>query len=177
MKMTNELSQAPIILGRRFLATAKAVTNWGKGEVILKVGEHTMKVDINKLMEYPSRASEDLGAIDFADDQDIDACVEEVMMFDDEARYDELPMEEPTLELKTLPSTLKYAFLDEEKAKPVIISSKLNIKQEEKLLEVLRKNEEAIRWTVTDLKGLDPSLCTHRIFLEDESRPVREAQK
>ena len=177
MKMTNELSQAPIILGRRFLATAKAVTDWGKGEVILKVGEHTMKVDINKLMEYPSRASEDLGAIDFADDQDIDACVEEVMMFDDEARYDELPMEEPTLELKTLPSTLKYAFLDEEKAKPVIISSKLNIKQEEKLLEVLRKNEEAIGWTVTDLKGLDPSLCTHRIFLEDESRPVREAQK
>ena len=28
-----------------------------------------------------------------------------------------------------------------------------------------------------DLKGLDPSLCTHRIFLEDESRPIREAQR
>ena len=26
-------------------------------------------------------------------------------------------------------------------------------------------------------KGLDPSLCTHCIFLEDESRPVREAQR
>ena len=41
-----------------------------------------MKVDINKLMKYPSRASEDLGSIDFADDQDIDECVEEVMMID-----------------------------------------------------------------------------------------------
>ena len=41
MKITKELSQAPIILGRPFLATAKAVTDWGKGEVILKVGEHT----------------------------------------------------------------------------------------------------------------------------------------
>ena len=51
-------------------------------------------------------------------DQDIDACVEEVMIIDEEARYDELPIEEPTLEFKTLPSTLKYAFLDEEKAKP-----------------------------------------------------------
>ena len=81
-------------------------------------------------------------------------------------------MEEPTLELKTLPSTLKYAFLDEEKAKLVIISSMLNMKQEEQLLEVLRRNEEAIRWTLTDLKGLDPSLCSHRIFLEDESRPL-----
>ena len=99
------------------------------------------------------------------------------MVIDEEARYEELPMDEPTLELKTLPSTLKYAFLDEEKAKPVIISSTLDIKQEEKLLEVLKKNKEAIGWTLTDLKGLDPSLCTHRIFLEDESRPVREAKR
>ena len=91
------------------------------------------------------------------------------MMIDEEARYEELPMEESTLELKTLPSTLKYAFLDEEKAKLVIISFKLDKKQAEKLLEVLTKNEEAIGWTLTNLKGLDPSLCTHRIFLEDDS--------
>ena len=38
-------------------------------------------------------------------------------------------MDEPTLILKTLPSTLKYAFLDEKKAKPVIISSKLDIQK------------------------------------------------
>ena len=97
------------------------------------------------------------------------------MMINEEARFEELPMDEPTLELKTLPSTLKYAFPDEEKAKLVIISSKLDIKQEEQLLEVLRQNEDAIGWTLTDLKGLDPSLCIHRIFLEDESRPVKEA--
>ena len=128
MKMTKELSQAPIILGRPSLATVKAVTDWGKGEVILKVGEHTVKVDINKLMKYPSRASEDLDTINFANDQDIDAYVDEVMIIDEEARFEELPMDEPSLDLKTLPSTLKYAFLDEEKAKPVIISSKLDIK-------------------------------------------------
>ena len=144
MKMAKELSQAPIILGRPFLVTVKAVTDWGKGEVIFKVGEHTVKVNINKLMKYPSRASEDLGAIDFSDDQDIDIYVEEVMMIAKEARFEELPMDEPTLELKTLPSTLKYPFLDEEKAKLVIISSKLDIKQEEHLLEVVRHNEDAI---------------------------------
>ena len=47
IKITNELSQAPIILGRPFLATATVVPNWGKGEVILKVGEHTVKVDVS----------------------------------------------------------------------------------------------------------------------------------
>ena len=30
---------------------------------------------------------------------------------------------------------------------------------------------------MSDLKGIDPSLCTHRIFLEEDSRPHREAQR
>ena len=136
-----------------------------------------MKVDINKLMKYPSHAFEELGAIDFSDGQDIDAYIEEVMMIDEEARFEELPLDEPTMELKSLPSTLKYVFLNEEKEKPVIIWSKLDIKQEEQLLKVLRQNEDAIGWTLTNLKGLDPSLCTHRIFLKDESRPVMEAER
>ena len=123
MKITKELSQAPIILGRPFLATAKAVIDWGKGEVILKVGEHTVKVNINKLMKYPSQAFKDLGAIDFFDDQDIETCIEEVMLINKEADFKELSLDEPTKELKPLPSTLKYAFLDSQQEKPVIISS------------------------------------------------------
>ena len=59
----------------------------------------------------------------------------------------------------------------------MIISSQLNEEQEKRLLDVLRRNEQAIGWTLADLRGLDPSMCTHRIFLEDESRPVREAQR
>ena len=30
---------------------------------------------------------------------------------------------------------------------------------------------------MSDLKGIDPSLCTHRIFLEEDSRSSREAQR
>ena len=78
-----------------------------------------MKFDNNKLIKYSSRASEDFDNIDFSNDQDIDACIEEVMMINEEARFEELPLEEPTLEIKTLPSTPKYAFLNEEKAKPI----------------------------------------------------------
>ena len=175
-KITKELSQAPIILGRPFLATTKAVTDWGKGDVILMVEEHTVMVNINKLIKYPSQAFEDLGAIDLFDDQDIETCIEEVMKINEEADFKELPLDEPTGELKPLPSTLKYAFLDSQQVKPVIISSQLKEEQEKRLLDVLRKNAQAIGWTLTDLRGLDPSLCTHRIFLE-ESRLVREAQR
>ena len=40
MKTTKDFTDAPIILGRPFLATAKANTDWGKGEVIFQVGEY-----------------------------------------------------------------------------------------------------------------------------------------
>ena len=72
-----------------------------------------------------------MGAIDFYNDQDIDACIEEVMIIEEKEKFKELPLDEPNLELKTLPSTLKYAFLDTEQAKLVIISSQLVKEQEE----------------------------------------------
>ena len=50
MKSTKDLTNSPIILGRPFLATAKAITDWGKGEDIFQVGDSTMKMSINKLM-------------------------------------------------------------------------------------------------------------------------------
>ena len=86
------------------------------------------------------------------------------MMIKEKANFEELPLDEPTLELKTLPPTVKYAFLDIEQAKPMIISLQRDKEQEERLLEVLRQNEDAISWTLADLRGLDPALCTHRIF-------------
>ena len=44
-----------------------------------------VKVDINKLMKYPSRVSKELGTIDLSDDQDINVYIEEVMMINEEA--------------------------------------------------------------------------------------------
>ena len=71
-----------------------------------------MKVDINKLMKYPSQAFEDLDAINLCDDEDIEAFIEEVMAINEEANFEEVPLDKPTSELKIVPSTLKYAFLD-----------------------------------------------------------------
>jgi hypothetical protein len=41
----------------------------------------------------------------------------------------------------------------------------------------LKEHKEAIGWTVADLKGIDSSICTHRIHLEEGARPSREAQR
>ena len=71
-----------------------------------------MKVDINKLMKYHSEASVDLGAINLCDDEDISSSIEEVMVVNEEVNLEELSLDKTTLELKPLPSSLKYAFLD-----------------------------------------------------------------
>ena len=80
----------------------------------------------------------------------------------------------PTPELKPLPSNLKYAYLDDIKSFPVIISASHANEQEEKLLSVLKKHKKAIGWTLADIPGISPSTCMHRINLEDEAKPVRQ---
>ncbi|MED6129206.1 hypothetical protein PIB30_105659, partial [Stylosanthes scabra] len=49
--------------------------------------------------------------------------------------------EKPNMELKPLPTTLKYAFLGNDKNLPIFISSSLNTQQEEELLMVLREQK------------------------------------
>ena len=79
--------------------------------------------------------------------------------------------------LKELPSHLKYAFLELEKRKPVIISVALTESEEQKLLEILRKYKEAIAWSIEDLKGISPSICMHKILLNDNAKTSIEHQR
>ncbi|PIN20699.1 DNA-directed DNA polymerase [Handroanthus impetiginosus] len=59
----------------------------------------------------------------------------------------------------------------------VIISSLLSNMQREKLLRVLRDHKSAIGWTIADIKGISPSLCMHKILLEDYQKPSVESQR
>ncbi|MED6221057.1 hypothetical protein PIB30_050790 [Stylosanthes scabra] len=57
------------------------------------------------------------------------------------------------LELKPLPSSLKYAFLDDEETLPVIINSALASKEEDGLLKVLRLRLVRVQDTPTSGHG------------------------
>ena len=133
-------------------------------------------------MRHPSHESDEVGTVDNYKDLEISSCIEEMMVAVEDGSFEEpkddpFPSSEMTPELKPLPSTLKYDFLDHHCANTVIISSQLDQDQEERLLVVLRGRKEAIGWNLSDLKGIDLSLCTHRIFLEEDSHPSREAQR
>jgi len=83
----------------------------------------------------------------------------------------------PEIELKQLPSHLKYAFLGSNDTLPVIVSSKLSKEQEEKLVNILKEHKEALGWTIADIKGISPSTCMHRILLEEGAKPSRQPQR
>ena len=84
---------------------------------------------------------------------------------------------EEGLVLKELPSHLKYAYLELPKNKPVIISARLSNAEEQSLLKILRKHKESIAWSIEDLKGISPSICMHKILLEESARPTVEHQR
>ncbi|GKD42986.1 reverse transcriptase domain-containing protein [Tanacetum coccineum] len=74
--------------------------------------------------------------------------------------------EPPELELKYLPSHLEYAFLEGTDKLPVIISKELKDEEKTTLLKVLKSHKRAIAWKISDIKGINPSFCTHKILMK-----------
>ena len=68
-------------------------------------------------------------------------------------------------------------YLGENETYPVIVASELQSNEEERLIGVLQKHKSAIGWSIEDIKGISPTICMHKIFLEEDSRPSREAQR
>ncbi|RDX75992.1 hypothetical protein CR513_44075, partial [Mucuna pruriens] len=77
------------------------------------------------------------------------------------------------MELKPLPKHLKYAYLDAEQQLPFIITNNLHQEQEDKLLQ----HKKAIGWKLSDLPGINPSICMHRILMEEAAKPIRQQQR
>nr|GEZ14813.1 hypothetical protein [Tanacetum cinerariifolium] len=61
--------------------------------------------------------------------------------------------EPPEVELKELPPHLEYAFLGDNKKWP------------------------AIAWKLTDIRGIDPEFCSHKILLEEDFSPKVQSQR
>nr|GEY08762.1 hypothetical protein [Tanacetum cinerariifolium] len=85
--------------------------------------------------------------------------------------------EPPEVELKVLPPHLKYAFVGENNKWPVIILKDLRVNEKSALLEVLKSRKKVIVWKLTDIKGIDPEFCSHKILLKDDYTPKVQSQR
>ncbi|GJZ07291.1 reverse transcriptase domain-containing protein [Tanacetum coccineum] len=79
--------------------------------------------------------------------------------------------------LKDLPSHLEYAFLERTVKLTIIISKELKDEEKAALFKVLKSHKWSITWKISDIKGIDPSFCTHKILVEDEFKPAVQHQR
>ncbi|KAJ9558232.1 hypothetical protein OSB04_012846 [Centaurea solstitialis] len=194
--------KVPLILGRPFLNTASAIIHVAERELSLGIGEDRITLSIDGIPDY----NDSINTLDSIDDftasepndylfesgeweeslaieKRWDEAVEE-----EEEDFEELKQEDkirvktsleepPDLELKDLPEHLEYQFLEGNNTLPVIISSLLTANEKERLVEVLKKHKKALAWKISDIPGISPSFCTHKILMEDNFKPCVQKQR
>ncbi|XP_022864248.1 uncharacterized protein LOC111384222, partial [Olea europaea var. sylvestris] len=148
----------PIILGRPFLATGRALIDVQKGRLILRLNEEELIINVFRAFRFQSEpdscmqidiikeAVSEAFKLDHPQDP-LEACLvhsQDLPLEKEEikecARYlatiPPLPsiQQASTLELKQLPTHLRYAYLGEKNSLPVIILNNLTEVEEDQLL-------------------------------------------
>ncbi|GJX20963.1 reverse transcriptase domain-containing protein [Tanacetum coccineum] len=185
----------PIILGRPFLSTAHTMIDVFNKKISFKVGDEIITFYLEKSMRFPPSDENTCHFADIIDISIVDSIKEILPQNHDnsiEPILDHLPEdcnnpdffttnsideEIHILKLKELPSHLEYAFLDNNRELPVIISSLLSDQEKRLLFEVLTKHKKALAWKISDIKGISPSFCTHKILMEENSKPTVQPQR
>nr|GEZ08793.1 reverse transcriptase domain-containing protein [Tanacetum cinerariifolium] len=85
--------------------------------------------------------------------------------------------EPPEVELKDLPPHLEYAFLEGDNKLPVIIAKELRDEEKSALIKVLKSHKRAIAWKLSDIQGINPEFCTHKILMEEDCKPAVQHQR
>ncbi|GJR58150.1 reverse transcriptase domain-containing protein [Tanacetum coccineum] len=85
--------------------------------------------------------------------------------------------EPPEVELKDLPPHLEYAFLEGTDKLPVIIAKDLKDEEKAALIKVLKSHKRAPTWQLSDIKGINPEFCTHKILMEDDFKSAVQHQR
>ncbi|XP_061371040.1 uncharacterized protein LOC133313659 [Gastrolobium bilobum] len=147
-----EGTEMPLLLGRPFLATARAMIDVENDRLKLRMNDETITINVFNSMKQSSDKG-DCFRLDILD-QVVEEEVFSIQQSEEELQVHEMvPFKEeknelfevletkdsdkedgtPKVELKELPETLKYIFLGEKETYPVIINKGLSSEQETKL--------------------------------------------
>ncbi|GKA10645.1 reverse transcriptase domain-containing protein [Tanacetum coccineum] len=95
-----------------------------------------------------------------------------------EAKIDKSSIDEPPeVKLKDLPPHLEYAFLEGGDKLPIIIAKDLSVEEKAHLIKVLNSHKRAIAWKLSEIKGINPEFCTHKILMEEDYKPAVQHQR
>ncbi|GJW63962.1 hypothetical protein Tco_0115846 [Tanacetum coccineum] len=203
--------RVPLILGRSFLRTGRALIDVYGEEITLRVDNEAVTFNLDQTTRYSSTNDKSVNRIDIIDAvceeytlellgfsnsssgnptptsepftsefilEEIEAYLKDDRFYTETLTEAKSSIEEPPeLELKDLPSHLEYAYLEENDKLPVIIAKGLKDDEKDALLKVLKSHKRAIAWKITDIKGIDPRFCTHKILMEDDYKPTVQSQR
>nr|GEZ66867.1 reverse transcriptase domain-containing protein [Tanacetum cinerariifolium] len=93
-------------------------------------------------------------------------------------KNDKSSIDEPhEVELKDLPRHLEYAFLEGDDKLPVIIVKDLSDEEKTALIKVLKSHKRAIAWKLSNIKGINPEFCPHKIIMQEYFKPAIQYQR
>eukprot|EP00253_Pinus_taeda_P003383 PITA_03383 len=195
----------PLILGRPLLATVDAFISCRSGSMTISNGQETKQLTLYP-QATPMINNDNFVWLDYEDGETQPILtVRQALTFKDSTE-DELISNfiyEPSsvspeihnhftailksesqqnLETENLPQTLasnssKSITVEIEPGKTLNINPNLTDDKKQQLMKLLRENKEAFAWDYTDMNGISPELCTHRIYIKEGSRPVCQPQR
>ncbi|GJY49141.1 hypothetical protein Tco_0439097 [Tanacetum coccineum] len=81
------------------------------------------------------------------------------------------------VELKELPPHLGvWNFWRGDNKLPVIIAKELDVEEKSALVKVLKSHKRALAWKLSDIQGINPEFCTHKILMEEDYAPAVQHQ-
>nr|GEW78500.1 reverse transcriptase domain-containing protein [Tanacetum cinerariifolium] len=179
------LKKLPEKLGRPFLSTAHALIDVYEGEIILRHDDQSLTLkcgdipsisynnfkSLNKVDQIDATceeySQEVLGFADVVSDEDYFPSVRKDLKVV-EPKNQSFDDEPPEVELKELSPHLEYGFLGDNEKWPVIIAKDLNVNEKTALINILKSRKKAIAWKLTNIRGIDPEFCSHKILLEED---------
>ncbi|GJZ87176.1 reverse transcriptase domain-containing protein [Tanacetum coccineum] len=199
--------RVPLILESFFLRTLRALIDVHGEELTLRVNDEAITFKVRHTSRYSHNYYDeivhqvnviDIACEKYAQEEIDDAAFDpegdirllEKLLNNDpssplpskELNFEELKMIESSindpseLELKDLPSHLEYALEGTDKL-PVIISKELKDEEKAALLKVLKSHKRAIAWKISNIKGINPRFCTHKISMKDDFKPAVQHQR
>ncbi|XP_070049206.1 uncharacterized protein [Nicotiana tomentosiformis] len=186
--------EVPIIMGRPFLATWKALVHVEAGELTFRVGDENVVFHGCKSMRQPN-SSEVCSFVDHVTEVIVDD-TSAVINVEDTLEIVLLNHDEDEKEgfvecVNVVQGIGSYTYkprklsldLENRKTPNKALNrgaSHLGVKafsftpQVDATLAVLQRRKKAIGWKLADIRGISPAFCMHKIILEEDAKPSVE---
>nr|GEW93686.1 hypothetical protein [Tanacetum cinerariifolium] len=176
----------PLILGRSFLRTGRALIDVYGEEISLQVNDEAVTFNLNQTTRYSSTYDDlSVNRIDIIDVAR-EGYAQEILGFSSNSSGGNPTSTFELILSDFCPSLTPFegsdfileeidAYLKDESVSLEIDQGDFD--EKEALLKVLKSHKRAIAWKIADIKGIDPRFCTHKILMEEDYKPVVQSQR